>query len=59
MRSDTQGYRLTIMLEVPFGTKLASNAHALQEYVIDNIERFTGILIEEVSIVIDRFSPRK
>jgi len=44
---------------VPFGTKLASNAHALQEYVIDNIERFTGILIEEVSIVIDRFSPRK
>jgi hypothetical protein len=31
----------------------------LQEYVIDNIERFTGILIEEVNIVIDRFSQRK
>jgi len=59
VRSDTQGYRLTIVLEVPFGTKLASNAHALQEYIIDNIERFTGILIEEVSIVIDRFAPRK
>ena len=59
VRSDTQGYRLTIVLEVPFGTKLASNAHALQEYIIDNIERYTGILIEEVSIVIDRFSPRK
>jgi uncharacterized alkaline shock family protein YloU len=58
VRSDTQGYRLTIVLEVPFGTKLASNAHALQEYIIDNIERYTGILIEEVSIVIDRFSPR-
>lgn len=59
VHSDTQGYRITIVLEVPFGTKLASNAHALQEYVIDNIERYTGILIEEVSIVIDRFSPRK
>ena len=59
VRSDTQGYRLTIVLEVPFGTKLASNAHALQEYIIDNIERYTGILIEEVSIVIDRFAPRK
>jgi hypothetical protein len=59
VRSDTQGYRLTIVLEVPFGTKLASNAHALQEYIIDNIERITGILIEEVSIVIDRFSPRR
>ena len=59
VRSDTQGYRLTIVLEVPFGTKLVANAHALQEYVIDNIERYTGILIEEVSIVIDRFSLRK
>jgi hypothetical protein len=59
VHSDTHGYRLTIVLEVPFGTKLASNAHALQEYIIDNIERYTGILIEEVSIVIDRFAPRK
>lgn len=59
VRSDTQGYRLTIVLEVPFGTRLASNAHALQEYIVENIERFTGILIEEVTIVIDRFSPRR
>jgi uncharacterized alkaline shock family protein YloU len=57
--SDTQGYRLTLVLDVPFGTHLASNAHALQEYIVDNIERFTGILIEEVNIVIDRFSPRR
>jgi uncharacterized alkaline shock family protein YloU len=59
VRTDTQGYRLTLVLEVPFGTKLASNARALQEYITDNIERYTGILIEEVSIVIDRFSPRR
>ncbi|MDP3179413.1 MAG: hypothetical protein Q8M76_16000, partial [Spirochaetaceae bacterium] len=59
VRSDTQGYRLTIVLEVPFGKKLASNAHALQEFIIDNIERFTGIFIEEVNIVFDRFSPRR
>ena len=59
IRSDSQGYRITVVLEVPFGTKLASNAHALQEYVVDNIERFTGILIEEVNIVIDRFGPRR
>ncbi|MBL8967912.1 MAG: Asp23/Gls24 family envelope stress response protein [Spirochaetaceae bacterium] len=59
IRSDTQGYRLTIVLEVPYGTKLASNARALQEYIIENIERFTGILIEEVNIVIDRFATRR
>lgn len=59
IRADTQGYRITVVLEVPYGTKLASNAHALQEYIVDSIERFTGILIAEVNIVIDRFAPRK
>jgi len=59
VRTDSQGYRITVVLEVPFGTKLATNARALQEYIVDNIERFTGILIEEVNLVIDRFSPRR
>jgi len=59
VRSDTQGYRLTVVLEVPYGTKLAQNARSLQEYIIENIERFTGILIEEVNIVIDRFAARR
>jgi hypothetical protein len=56
IRDDTQGYRITVVLEVPYGTKLASNAHALQEYIVDSIERFTGILVAEVSIVIDRLT---
>lgn len=59
VRSDTQGYRLTVVLEVPYGAKLAQNARSLQEYIIENIERFTGILIEEVNIVIDRFAARR
>jgi hypothetical protein len=58
IRDDTQGYRITVVLEVPYGTKLASNAHNLQEYIVDNIERFTGILIAEVNIVIDRLTIR-
>jgi len=56
VKSDSQGYRLTIIIEVPFGTQLSGNIHNLQQYIIDNIERFTGILIEEVNLVIDRFS---
>ncbi|MEN6363975.1 MAG: hypothetical protein ABFC75_00900 [Rectinema sp.] len=59
IRDDTQGYRITVVLEVPFGTKLAANAHQLQEYIVDNIERFTGILVAEVNIVIDKLTPRK
>lgn len=53
--SDSQGYRLTLAIEVPYGTQLSGNIHHLQQYVIDTIERFTGILIEEVNIVVDRF----
>ncbi|HCO49722.1 MAG TPA: hypothetical protein DIT55_10015 [Spirochaetaceae bacterium] len=56
IRDDTQGYRITVVLEAPYGTKLASNAYALQEYIVDNIERFTGILVAEVNIVIDRLT---
>ena len=56
IRSDSQGYRLTIVIEVPFGSQLSGRIHNLQQYIIDNIERFTGILIEEVNLVIDRFS---
>ncbi len=56
IRSDSQGYRLTVVIEVPFGSQLSGRIHNLQQYIIDNIERFTGILIEEVNLVIDRFS---
>jgi uncharacterized alkaline shock family protein YloU len=34
---------------------LGGNIHGLQRYIIDNIERYTGILIEEVNIIIDKF----
>lgn len=56
IRSDSQGYSLTVVIEVPFGSQLSGRIHGLQQYIIDNIERFTGILIEEVNLVIDRFS---
>ena len=28
----------------------------MQKYIIENIERYTGILIEEVSIIIDKIT---
>jgi len=56
VKDDGQGYRLVITLDVPYGTQLAGNIHELQQYLIDNIERFTGILIEEVNIIIDKIT---
>jgi adenylate kinase family enzyme len=54
VKDDDAGYRLVITIDVPFGTQLGGNIHALQQYVIENIERYTGILIEEVNIIIDK-----
>jgi uncharacterized alkaline shock family protein YloU/adenylate kinase family enzyme len=54
IKDDNAGYRLVLTIDVPYGTQLAGNIHDLQQYLIDNIERFTGILIEEVNIIIDK-----
>ncbi|GHU65774.1 hypothetical protein FACS189447_05340 [Spirochaetia bacterium] len=54
VRDDDRGYRLVITIDVPYGTQLGGNIHELRQYIIDNIERYTGILIEEVNIIIDK-----
>jgi len=50
------GYRLVITIDVPYDIQLGGNIHELQQYIIDNIERYTGILIEEVNIIIDKIA---
>ena len=54
IKTDSRGYKLIITIDVPFGTQLNGKIHKLQQYIIDKIESFTGILIEEVCIVIDK-----
>ncbi len=56
IKTNSQGYKIIITTDVPFGTQLAGKIHSLQKYVIENIERFTGIYIEEVNIVVDKIS---
>lgn len=59
IKKDSRGYRLIVTVDVPFGTQLTGKVHRLQQYIIDKIESYTGILIEEVSIVIDKISMEK
>lgn len=53
IKTNPRGYKIIITIDVPFGTQLTGKIHKLQKYIIDKIESYTGILIEEVSIVID------
>jgi len=48
------GYRLVITIDVPSDFQLDDNIHEMQQHIIENIERYTGILIEEVNIIIDK-----
>jgi adenylate kinase family enzyme len=57
VKDDKMGYRLVITIDVPYGIQLGGNIHELQQYIIENIERYTGILIEEVNIIIDKITP--
>ena len=56
IKTDARGYRLILTIDVPFGTQLTGKIHNLQKYIIDNVEKYAGILIEEVSIIIDKIT---
>lgn len=56
IKTDARGYRLILTIDVPFGTQLTGKIHNLQKYIIDNVEKYTGILIEEVNIIIDKIT---
>ncbi|MDE5898093.1 MAG: hypothetical protein K2H09_02350, partial [Treponemataceae bacterium] len=56
IKTNDRGYRIIITIDVPFGTQLTGKIHKLQQYIIDEIESYTGILIEEVSIIIDKIT---
>jgi uncharacterized alkaline shock family protein YloU/adenylate kinase family enzyme len=59
IKDDDIGYRLVITIDVPYGTQLGGNIHELQQYIIENIERYTNILIEEVNIIIDKITQQR
>lgn len=56
IKTDSHGYRLVLTVDVPLRKDLATITHELQSYIIDSLERFTGIMIEEVSIIIDKIN---
>ncbi len=54
VKPENDGYRLDLTVDVPFGTQLTGKIHQLQKYIIDSIEKYTGILIVQLNIIIDK-----
>ncbi len=51
-----QGYKLKIDIHVPMGLQLSGTMHNLQDYIIENIERYSGVIISRVSVKVDQLS---
>ncbi len=51
-----QGYKLRIVIHVPMGLQLSGTIHNLQDYIIENIERYSGVLLSSVSVKVDQLS---
>lgn len=53
IHKDRSGYHIDLFLDVPFGVQLAGTVHELQRYIVESIERYTGIIIDELNVTID------
>lgn len=53
IRYDQRGYRISVHLAVPYRLELKGSIYSLQQYIVEQVERFTGIVIDELNIVID------
>ncbi|MBV5317265.1 MAG: hypothetical protein JZU50_05620 [Desulfobulbaceae bacterium] len=53
------GYSIDLFIEVPYGKTLTGELHILRAYIQDNIQKYTGIMIDNLEISIDSISQRK
>lgn len=61
IKADKTGYRFFVTIDVPFGEPLTELSKNLKAYVTSSIEKNTGILLEDISIIVDHVlvSPQK
>ena len=58
IQAEHSGYIIIMMVDMPAGPDLAGRILALKSYIIKNIERYSGIFIEDINIVIDQMIER-
>ncbi len=51
-------YRLEVIVDIPYGKKVAGTFHQLQDYILKHIEEYTGLQLREVDITIGSVSAK-
>jgi hypothetical protein len=59
VREEISGYILKINIKLPYGIEVSDMVHGFREYLIDNLERYSGIMIDSVSINVEDFFSKK
>jgi len=54
VQTENNGYRVIMMVDMPAGPDLAGRILALKDFIIKNIERYSGIFIEDFNIVLNQ-----
>ncbi len=49
---------LEVVLRVPFDVPVAGRLHQLRDYIISSVERFSGLLVDQVDITVDQIGSR-
>lgn len=53
------GYRIQLSVGVPYRKNLAGGLHGLRTYIQNNLQRYTGIILEHLEITIDKINHEK
>ena len=56
---ETSGYKVEIKLSFQYGINIPEVMSGLQEYIIKNIERYSGIHFDELNLTIGRFKSKQ
>lgn len=59
VRLSRSGYGINLFIDVPYGKTLSGDLHELRSYIINNIRKYTGIILDNLEISIDNISLRK
>ena len=53
IKNEANSYHIELSISIPYGVELIPSIHEMQKYIIESIERFTGIMIQELNVTID------
>ena len=60
VKTGRYGYGIDLFIAVPYGRTLTGDLHELRTYIINNIRKYTGIILDNLEISIDNiFLPKK